>query len=98
LDLVSTNYDATICFYPGTPIRTPDGEVAVETLQPGDLVLTHDGRSVAVNWVGRQTVSTVFTPKLRVLPIRIKAGALGDNTPTRDLLVSPDHALWSAES
>ena len=32
-----------ICFYPGTLIRTPDGEVAVETLKIGDLVL-HRGR------------------------------------------------------
>jgi hypothetical protein len=84
----------TVCFMAGTMIRTPDGEVAVETLQRGDLVMTSDGRAVPVTWLGRQTVSTVFADPLRVLPIRIRAGALGENIPARDLLVSPDHALF----
>ena len=85
-------YDV-ICFYPGTLIATPDGEKAVETLQAGDLVLTADGKSAPVRWMGRQTVSTRFADPLRVLPIRIKAGALAEGVPARDLLVSPDHAL-----
>ena len=42
-------------------IRTPDGEVAVETLKRGDLVLTQDGRSVPVDWLGIQTVSVETT-------------------------------------
>ena len=88
----TVNIDVT-CFMPGTLIRTPTGEVAVESLKVGDLVLTYDGRTVPVNWLGRQTVSTIFANKERVLPIRIKAGALEENTPARDLLVSADHAL-----
>ncbi|MDD2795644.1 Hint domain-containing protein [Acidocella sp.] len=87
-----TTYDV-ICFYPGTMIATPDGEKAVETLQAGDLVLTADGKSAPVRWMGRQTVSTSFADPLRVLPIHIKAGALAEGVPARDLLVSPDHAL-----
>ena len=82
-----------ICFMAGTLIRTPDGEVAVEALKRGDLVLTSDGRARPVTWLGRQTVSTVFADKLRVLPIRVRAGALGEAMPLRDLLVSPDHAI-----
>ena len=65
-----------ICFMPGTLIRTPTGEVPVETLQRGDLVTVTDGRAMPVTWLGRQTVSTRFGDPLRVLPIRIKAGAL----------------------
>jgi hypothetical protein len=83
----------TICFMAGTMIAIPDGSVAVEALKPGDLVLTTDGRAVPVSWLGRQTVSTVFGDPLRVLPIRIKAGAIGENVPSRDLLLSPDHAI-----
>lgn len=93
-DVTITSYDDTIsCFMAGTMIRTPDGEVAIETLKGGDLVLTHDGRSVPVDWLGIQTVSLRFADKMRVLPIRIRAGALAENVPSRDLLVSPDHAL-----
>jgi hypothetical protein len=83
----------TICFMAGTMIRTPDGEVAVETLKRGDLVLTSDGLVQPVCWLGRQTGSTRFADPLRVLPIRIKAGALAENVPGRDLLLSPDHAV-----
>lgn len=81
------------CFFPGTMVRTPDGEIAVETLKCGDLVLTVDEWALPVSWLGRQTISTLFGDPMRVLPIRIKAGALAENVPSRDLLVSPDHAL-----
>ncbi|WP_374547862.1 Hint domain-containing protein [Rhodoblastus sp.] len=87
-----------ICFMPGTMIRTPTGEVAVETLERGDPVVTADGRAQPVRWIGRRTVSTHFADPLRVLPIRIKAGALGESAPSRDLLVSPDHAIFVGDA
>jgi Hint domain len=87
-------YDTTpLCLMPGTKISTPKGEIAVETLSRGDLVVTTDGRAAPVAWIGRCTVSTRFADPLRVLPIRIRADALGDNTPSCDLLLSPDHAV-----
>jgi hypothetical protein len=85
--------NTVICFLPGTQIATPKGEVCVESLKRGDLVTTADGRTVPVRWVGRQTISTIFADPLRVLPICIKAGALAENVPSRDLYVSPGHAM-----
>ena len=85
--------DTPICFYPGTLVATPSGEIAVETLKIGDLVLTAEGKVAPVRWVGRQTVSTFLADPVRVLPIRISAGALGKSLPARDLLISPDHAI-----
>ena len=82
------------CFLAGTSIATPSGPKNIEDLRAGDLVLTAEGQEVAARWIGVQTVSTVFADALRVLPIRIKAGALAQNVPSRDLLVSPDHALF----
>ncbi len=83
----------TICFMPGTLIRTPDGEAPVETLARGDLVLTAEGDAKPVLWLGRQTIVSRFADPVRNWPIRIMASALADNVPSRDLLVSPDHAL-----
>ena len=59
----------------------------------GDLVTTSDSLQKPVSWIGRQTVSTAFADPLRVLPIRIRAGALDEQVPSRDLLLSPDHAI-----
>jgi Hint domain-containing protein len=92
LTLTADSGDVGICFMPGTQICTPTGEVPVEDLKIGDVVRTSDGHSIAVRWIGRQTVAGRFADELRS-PIRIRAGALGDNVPSRDLRVSPDHAL-----
>ncbi len=81
------------CFRPGTRIATPSGVAPVETLRAGDPVRLADGRVMPVRWVGRQTVSRMFADPLQVLPVRIPAGALGAGLPTRDLMVSPGHAL-----
>lgn len=82
-----------LCYLAGTRIATPSGEVAVEELRPGDLVLLADGRSLPVRWLGRQQVPLPVARRTQALPVRIQAGALGENLPKRDLLVSPGHAL-----
>ena len=46
-----------------------------------------------MRWIGRQTVHAVFANPVRDYPILIAAGALADGVPSRDLFVSPDHAL-----
>ena len=84
-----------VCFLKGTRILTSTGEVSVENLKIGDTVLTHDGRPAPIRWIGRQTVSRMFADELRVLPIRVKANSLAEGVPSRDLLVSPGHALFT---
>ncbi len=83
------------CFLAGTRIRTPRGEVAVQDLRAGDLVATlHSGPQPikSVQRLGFTSAAQVRAAKVR--PIRIAAGALGPNTPSRDLYVSPDHAMF----
>jgi hypothetical protein len=89
---VDAGGSVAICFMAGTSVATPDGGVAVEQLAIGQLVMTADGRSAPVRWIGRQTVSRLFTDELR-LPVCIRAHAFEDNVPSRNLLVSPGHAL-----
>ncbi|MBV9735171.1 MAG: Hint domain-containing protein [Acidisphaera sp.] len=83
------------CYAAGTRIATPDGERAVETLQPGEPVLLAGGGERRVRWIGQRRVDCGRHPQPeRVWPIRISAGAFADNLPRRDLLVSPDHAIF----
>jgi hypothetical protein len=87
-----------ICFAEGSDILTARGEVRVETLKAGDLVATVSGQGAPMKpvlWVGRRKVKLAGNPAAALLaPVRIAAGALGDCTPHRDLLVSPDHCLF----
>ena len=76
-------------------ILTPRGEVPVETLSIGDEISTHDGQSVPIKWIGRRSFPREITArKSNVVPVVIRADALGDNVPVRDLRVSPEHAIF----
>ncbi len=81
------------CFATGTTILTPDGDRTIETLQPGDRVVTHDGRSTPAIRVARQTVANPRGVELGRKPVRIEAGALGPDLPNAPLTVTADHAL-----
>ena len=83
------------CFAAGTRIATPDGDVAVEVLAVGDLVMTAGGEATAIVWTGSRQVAIHRhrAPEL-VRPVCVSAGAFADNVPSRDLLVSPDHNLF----
>ncbi|MEM6613532.1 MAG: Hint domain-containing protein [Cyanobacteria bacterium P01_C01_bin.72] len=81
------------CFLAGTKILTIDGDRPVEELKIGDLVKTFDGKIEEIKWIGKQTRHRFTAHPTRSLPIQIKVGALGNGLPTKDLHVSPDHAL-----
>ena len=82
------------CFLTGTRILTEVGYKTVEELKIGDLAQTVDGTLAKIKWIGYQTIEPgkVKNP-LRGYPILVKAGALGNNLPSNDLYLSPDHAL-----
>ncbi len=85
---------APVCFAAGTLIETPDGPRPVETLAPGDLVLTLDHGPQPVLVLSRE----VFVATGANAPVRIAKGALGN---AADLVVSQQHRMlvadWRAE-
>jgi hypothetical protein len=89
---------SVVCFAAGTRIATAEGETAIEDLAEGDMVVTLDGadRTLApVTWLGYRRVDLAGHPRRElVAPVCIQRGAFAENVPHRDLVVSPDHALF----
>ncbi len=85
------------CFTPGTTIATAKGERLVEELTIGDRIITRDNGIQEIAWVGHKEMTgkqLVQNPHLK--PILIKAGALGNGLPERDMMVSPNHRVLVA--
>ena len=74
------------CFVAGTMITTPDGEQAVETLKPGDLVITQDDGPQPLRWIGTRNVAATGD----FAPIGIRANTFGTHG---EVLVSPLHRV-----
>ncbi len=73
----------------------PDGtplDRAVETLRPGDAVLTTAGATLISDIHARRIDVAGHPAPLRVAPVRLRAGALGGELPRHDLVV-PQEAL-----
>jgi hypothetical protein len=73
-------------------IDTPDGPRMVETLQPGDLVMTLDHGPQVIRWT-RSGDHPLEDAEVDAKPVQIKAGALGRNLPAQDMIVSPQHRI-----
>jgi hypothetical protein len=93
-DIAVATFDVAPCYCPGTLILTDRGEVAVERLSIGDRLVTGSGEAKPLKWIGRRSYQGRFiASNRRLLPVCIKAGAMGSGLPRRDLWVSPLHAM-----
>ena len=75
-------------FARGTLIQTVSGDVAVEDLQPGDMINTSTGEPAQLIWIG----SSSFVPAdagRRMPLIRIMADSFGQGRPASFLTVGP---------
>jgi hypothetical protein len=83
------------CFAAGTSVKTARGERLVEDLVVGELVLAHFAGVASIKWIGQRRIDCRRHPRPeQVWPVRVCAGAVGDNQPRRDLWLSPDHAVF----
>ncbi len=89
VDRVATDF---VCFTAGTRILTAKGEVPVERLCPGDLVVTVDHGLQPLRWSGAACLRWDGSAH-EAKPVAIGKGALGMGLPQRDLVVSPQHRI-----
>jgi hypothetical protein len=91
---VELSYSYIPCFAAGTRIATPAGNVAIEALRPGDIVRSVlRGTARVVATMSRRVACCANPPALT--PVRVRAGAFAPGAPARDLLLSPDHAVYA---
>ncbi|SDW15472.1 Hint domain-containing protein [Ruegeria halocynthiae] len=94
LGTILDNISLMVCFTSGTKILTPEGEVDIDDLKVGDLVITLDGEPQVIQWIGSKKLRRSglrANPKMR--PVMVRQDALGPGIPKADLLVSPQHRL-----
>lgn len=86
---------AVVCFANGTMISTIEGLVPVEKLKQGDMVWTLDHGFRPIRWISsRHVPSALMTANPKLKPLRICKGAIRDNVPSTDLIVSQQHRLF----
>jgi len=79
----------------GTRILTSRGAICVEALREGDAVETVTGAFRPMRFLGRRRVDCARHPAPEdVWPVRVRAAAFADDVPFRDVLLSPDHAIY----
>ena len=96
------NIPLVICFTPGVMILTPTGEVAIETLEVGDRVVTRDHGVQRIRWIGATTLPATYVNRTSSMrPILVRQGALGPDMPARDMRLSRQHRIlvrdWRAD-
>jgi hypothetical protein len=95
------------CFVRGTQIRTRDGYRPIESLIAGDEVAVRFGHyapikamvsftlnSVAGKWVSASKKALVWASEPNNVPVLIRRGALGENSPNADLCLTALHPVY----
>ncbi|WP_157598729.1 Hint domain-containing protein [Tateyamaria omphalii] len=85
-----TPYGEIVCFTRGTLIRTPAGDVPVETLAVGDRILTLDEGAQRITWAAQRMI---LFPQGDDLPVWVAPHTFGKDQPYASTGLSPRHCL-----
>ncbi len=84
---------SALCFCIDTFIATPRGQVKVQDLAVGDMVITASGAVRPIAWIGTGQVLATRGKRGAATPVIVRKGALGPNVPYQDLRVTKGHAF-----
>ncbi len=84
---------SALCFCIDTFIATPGGQVKVQDLAVGDMVITASGTVRPIAWIGTGQVLATRGKRGAATPVIVRRGALGPNVPYQDLRVTKGHAF-----
>ena len=80
-----------VCLAEGTRVLTPTGYVPVQDLKKFGYITTGDGRNVMIKHVHH---SQHFNVGELEAPYFVPANVLGENIPSHDVKLSPDHLVY----
>lgn len=90
-----TPYGEIVCFVRGTLIRTPEGDVPVETLQVGQRILTLDNGAQPITWTAQRMI---LFPRGDDLPVWVAPNTFGPGHPYAATGLSPRHCLFRRDA
>ena len=84
------------CFARGTLVRTREGDRPIETLEAGDEVAVRSGGFAPIKAMVSHTLNSVLGKWVGKsnLPVLVRRGALGENSPNADLCLTAWHSVY----
>ncbi|WP_162993352.1 Hint domain-containing protein [Asaia bogorensis] len=87
------------CYLPGTLIETSEGYVPIENLKIGDVLPGYETelpslKSIRAIGCGQANVKPGLPDDLAGWPVRVCRGALADDVPFKDMLITAEHCLY----
>lgn len=80
------------CYASGSLIASPNGAVPIENIIAGDSIIVANGGTCSVRWIWSGQVHLLDVDHDQK-PVLIRAGSLGRDRPSQDLVVSGQHRI-----